>query len=456
MQLRFLWATALTLGLMFGLGLVACGSDDDTPGEEPGEKCELDADCLGTPGTPFCGDAGVCVACEENSQCSGTSPVCELTSNTCRACSADSECGSGVCLATMGTCALPEQLVFVKQGGPITGACDAATPCGTITYAKSQVSATRNVIRVLGNITETVELQAKIYVDGDGGSWTASAANTSPLSVGTGAGDVTIEGLSLQGTALTNNSPVVSCLNLASLRLHQTSLKFGSPGIFSVCKLRVTESTIAETLGSVSCSDNGSLTIEQSKLTTSDLSAITSTMCEVKLVRNEITGNPGARFLVDLTSPTMLTVENNLIWDKLALTSSGISVTNAPTGGTIRFNTIVNTSPGTHNGNGVNCVGTAAVSSNVIAWQGGNAAVVPNACARRYNAYDSNTSVGVGEGNTSAAMATLFVDPAIDFHLGASSPALGLADPADKVAVDLEGKPRASSGRLDAGAYERP
>jgi hypothetical protein len=452
MQLRFTWALALTLGLV---GLTACGSDDPKEDPMPNDKCELDSECADTPGTPYCGGAGVCVACEENAQCSGATPVCELASNTCRACSADSECGSGVCLATLGTCALPEQLVYVKQDGVDTGTCEAGAPCATLNYAKNRATATRNVIRVIGNLTQTAELQTKLYVDGDGGTWTAPAANVSALTVGTSAGDVTIEGLTLQGTTIASTAAVIDCLNLASLRLHQATVKQGTPGIFSVCKLHLSDSTISDVRNAVTCMDSA-LFFERSKIGTSDDSAIKATNCEVKLLRNEITGNPGPRFLVDVASPAMLTVENNLLWDRMALTSSGLSVTNAPTGGTIRFNTLVNTSPGAHNGNGVSCVGTSQVSSNVIAWQAGNAAVVPNACARRYNAYDSLTSVGVGEGNTSAAMATLFLDPAGDFHLGASSPALGLADPDDKVAVDLDGKARPTSGRLDAGAYETP
>lgn len=427
--------------------MVACGGDSDE--EMPGDdKCKLDTDCGGA--TPACGPAGVCVACEENSQCSGATPVCETATNSCRACSADTECSSGVCLASQGTCATTDQLVYVKEAGGVdTGTCEQSAPCATINFAKGRVTAARNVIRVIGNLTKSGELQTKVYVDGDGGTWTAPALPV--LGVGTSAGDVTVEGLNIAGLTIASDSPV-QCLNNASLRLHNTSVKLGAPAIFSVCKLTLTKSQVSEARTAVLCMDSG-LTIEESKISGVDQKVINASACAVKLVRNEITGTPAAQFLVELTNPSSLTVENNLVWDKTTLTSSGISVTGAPTGGVIRFNTLVSTAAGAHTGEGVQCGGTSVVSSNVIAWQNGNA-VGGNPCARRFNAFDSLTPVGAGEGNTAGTLANLFVNPALDFHPAATSPALGLADVNDKIGVDLDGKARPSTGRLDAGAYE--
>lgn len=453
MQLRLILGSFLAWALAFGaLGaLGACGSDDDDPGEMPDDKCTLDSQCSGD--TPYCGPAASCVECVQNSQCaSADAPFCDTETNSCRGCNADSECASGVCLASLGTCASADQLIHVKQGNADSGMCDAAAPCGTLNYAKNRASAQRNVIRVQGNINQSAELQSKIFVDGDGGTWTAPTGTL--LNVGTAAGDVTIEGLTLQGQSIASTFSVVECLNDASLRMHQTTIKLGSPGINAVCKVTVTESKIVETIGSVNCTNN-SITVEDSQLNSEDQTAIRGDKCAVKLARNEITGNPGQLPLVRVMDPPQLTIENNLIWDKLTRTSTGISVTNAPASGLIRFNTIVNTAPGAHTGDAVSCAGTSVVTSNVLAWQFGST-LVGNACARRYNAFDANTPVGDGEGNQVGTMAKLFVDPAADFHLGAESPALNLADPAEKITVDLDGKLRPTTGRLDAGAYERP
>lgn len=440
----------MVLGL--GLGAFGCGSDDD-PGETPGGQCKADSECSASAATPFCNtSAGVCVACKENAHCAGATPVCEQESLTCRACSADTECGSGVCLATAGTCALPDQLIYVKQGGMDTGLCDSAAAACSMNYAKGRASASRNVLRVLGNLTQPAELQGKFYVDGDGGTW--SAASGVVLSVGTQAGDVTVEGLSLQGPDITNTFPTVQCQNGASLRLHQAQVKLGTPAISAACKLSLSESKVLESRGSIDCMD-GSLSIETSELNAVDRRSITTARCSVKLSRNKISANPGPAAVVDIIDAPMLTIENNLILDRTTLTSTGLSITNAPTGGAIRFNTVVNSKAGAHTGEGIACVGTSVVSSNVIAWLNGPGQVT-NACARRYNAFDSMTPLGVGEGNTQAAVTALFVDPAGDFHPLATSPSLGLADPNDKVPVDLDGKARPASGRLDAGAYEIP
>jgi hypothetical protein len=317
-----------------------------------------------------------------------------------------------VCLASLGTCALPEQLVYVKQDGVDNGQCEQAAPCATINYAKGRATGNRNVLRVLGNLNQIAELQGKFYVDGDGGTWTAP--NGVILSVGTQNGDVTVEGVTIQGTDITNTFPAVQCQNGASLRLNQIAVRYGTPALSSACKLSVTNSKVSESRGAVECMD-GSLSVETSELAAVDRRSIVAMRCAIKLSRNKISANPGPQAVVDLAEPPMLTVENNLILDKTTLTSTGLAVTNAPTGGVIRFNTVVNTRTGNHPGTGVSCVGTSVVSSNVIAWQNGTGQVT-NACAVRYNAFDSLTNPGVAEGNTTAALSALFVDPLTDFH----------------------------------------
>jgi len=431
------------------LWMIACGSDG--PEETPGDgKCKVDTDCGGA--TPACGDAGVCVACEMNSQCSGAAPVCELATNTCRGCSADTECSSGVCLGSLGTCATADQLVYVKEAGGVdTGMCEQSAPCATINYAKNRATGARNVLRVIGNLTQAGELQKKIHVDGDGGTWTS--AGLPVLGVGTADGDVTIEGLTISGPpVVADNAPVVQCLNNASLHFHDAKVKMAAPGIFSVCKLTLTKSQVSETRTAVQCMDSA-LTIEDSKISGVARKVIEASGCQVKLVRNQITGTTSDQYFVDVINPPSLVIENNLLWDATTLTSNGISVTGAPTGGVIRFNTMVASMAGVHTGEALTCSGTSVASSNVMAWQNGKAVGI-NPCARRFNAFDAQTPVGAGEGNTSGTLANLFVNPISDFHLAATSPALGLADPNDKTSVDLDGKARPATGRLDAGAYE--
>jgi hypothetical protein len=450
-------AVPVLVAVLILSGQLGCGGDGN-PGTEP--ACKVDADCVATPATPYCGAELTCVGCKDSAQCSGATPVCEPTSHTCQACTEDSQCGSGVCLDTLGTCASPGQLIYVKEaGGTNNATCDAQTPCDSIDSVKRLISAQRNVIRVIGPLSKKGDLQTKVTVDGDGSMWTIGnpAVDVIPvLSVSTNASDVTVEGFALVGATV---NPTVNCFAGGTLRLHEVSVTGGKiSGIAVAGKLTVTKSKIFNNINSaVKCSGaNSSMTIEDTEISGNTMTTLETLECAVRMARNRISGNPGAMPLMTLTNASKLEVENNLIWDKETLTASGISVVNGPAAGAIRFNTFVRTTSGTHSGEGVICTGASVVTSNVVAWQSGGTAVVVSPCVRRYNAFDASTNVGIGEGNASAALSALFVNPASDFHLATGSPARALAEPSVSVPVDLEGKARPASGRLDAGAYQTP
>ena len=458
MQVALAFRTArwwITSGCLFALiSLGACGGEEK---QIAAEACTVNADCAGTPATPYCKDALTCVGCLENSHCTSSSaPICDLGSNTCRGCSMDSECASGVCLAAAGTCAEPAQILYVNAtAGTNNATCDKLTPCRTMLHTKGLISGTRNVIRVIGPLTETVELQTKVHVDGDGSTWTASST---PLNVGTGNGAVTVEGFTIQGPAGSTSQPVIQCLNSGALRVHDVKLTGAGgsqPAIYSVCDTTITKSEIFSNPGGAVYCEGQALRIEDSLLRDNQARSVDCMGCSVTMARNRITALTGGQSAVRIASAPMMQVENNLITERASGAARGIEVTNGPTGGQIRFNTLVNITAGAHTGEGISCAGTSVVTSNVIAWQNG-LAQGGNACARRYNAFDSSTAIGTGEGNLSAALAALFVNPASDFHLAAGSPAHGLAEPGAKVAQDLEGKARPTDGRLDAGAYETP
>jgi Right handed beta helix region len=471
MQVRLAWqrmhgrsvsrlqSALLRLGWIVTLWLAAaCSGDGGGNSGEPGD-CKVDSDCSGSPATPYCSAAKTCVGCEDSSQCSGATPTCDLPTTTCRACSADSECASGVCLEVAGTCASAAQLIYVKEaGGADNSTCELATPCATINYAKSQIMGERNVIRVIGALSAIAELQSKVTIDGDGSKWTAAAGSI--VSVGTANGDVTIEGFNIEGPTGPVGSPAVDCLNMASLRLHQVTIaktKISQVAISAVCKVAITNSKIIDNVGGgVKCSDGGSISIEDTEMRNNTGKSVDAQTCKVRLLRNRISGNASVGAMVTVVSPPELLIENNLMVDSQSVASSGISVTNAPDTGAIRFNTLVNTATLPHTGTGIACNGAAGVvTSNVIAWQGASP-LIATPCQSRYNAFDSTTAVGAGVGNTSATMVSLFVNPASDFRLAVGSPALGLGEPGATIAVDLEGKPRPTTGRADAGAFETP
>src|SRR4030095_760807 len=63
--------------------------------------CTTDADCS----SGVCDEtSGKCVACLLNSDCSGSTPICDTSTNTCVPCTGDPQCGGGVCDEPNGTC----------------------------------------------------------------------------------------------------------------------------------------------------------------------------------------------------------------------------------------------------------------------------------------------------------------------------------------------------------------
>src|SRR5437868_1752507 len=109
--------------LLCAILLIGCGKVLD----QPGTACTLDSECS-DPALPFCirdtcaascsvssdcvdpdhsvcASDSACVGCETAADCTGVmAPVCDTDSRACRACTADAECGGGVCIEAEGSC----------------------------------------------------------------------------------------------------------------------------------------------------------------------------------------------------------------------------------------------------------------------------------------------------------------------------------------------------------------
>jgi hypothetical protein len=70
---------------------------------------EGDAICLAIdPYQPFCAKGGSCVECLDNTPCSiVSSPICDLTTGSCRGCVSSEECSPGTCNTVTGVCEAP-------------------------------------------------------------------------------------------------------------------------------------------------------------------------------------------------------------------------------------------------------------------------------------------------------------------------------------------------------------
>jgi hypothetical protein len=79
-----------------------CTSDQQCPSAAPHclggacLPCNAASDCARFPATPACGPKGACVACTSDHKqlCTGATPACETATNSCVACTADSDCQS--------------------------------------------------------------------------------------------------------------------------------------------------------------------------------------------------------------------------------------------------------------------------------------------------------------------------------------------------------------------------
>ncbi len=122
------------------------------------EACSIDADCSGA--TPACSPTtNTCVACtaSNSAACTGDTPVCDVSAGTCAACSADRGTSGGTpcatssapyCFATgaCGKCANNSDCSGAGHPGPVcdvaTGACGnvcgGASDCGADDYCDAQ------------------------------------------------------------------------------------------------------------------------------------------------------------------------------------------------------------------------------------------------------------------------------------------------------------------------------
>ncbi len=94
--------------------------------------------------TPRCGGSGKCVACGSATQAqdctTATAPICDGSTNVCRACATHSECGSGVCKSD-GSCVDASMIAYVNNS---SGACSdsvhASTPASPRQAGKPMLS----------------------------------------------------------------------------------------------------------------------------------------------------------------------------------------------------------------------------------------------------------------------------------------------------------------------------
>ncbi|MBX3159566.1 MAG: hypothetical protein KF773_26580 [Deltaproteobacteria bacterium] len=405
--------------------------------------CQLDQDCADVPGRPICSAGGTCVGCEDASQCPAEAAICDAATHACRGCTGDGDCTGGVCLEVDGVCAADDNVVFVAAGGSDAGTCSRMSPCGTLGFGFSKVTATRSAIRLLTSAVDvgTPMFGKSAYVGGLAGGTTLIGPASPAIDIA-GQITVTLANIKLGG-------PTLSIRNGATARLDN----FEAPGLIDVNTGTLT-ARLARTRR-IACT-SGTLSIRDSQLTNPNaVAAVEATTCDLTIQRNRFEGTK----LLYVSGGKAL-VENNLFigTEPLADITQLLGTLNS----SVRFNTFVNTTTSPSDGAALCFDPSVSVTSNVFAYN----SVHPlgsQSCTGRavFSLFDGATSAvdRSGFGNQQADRATFFVDLTnLDLHLGTTSPARAASEPGLGVTTDFAGavRPQPAGTVADAGAFEAP
>lgn len=184
--------------------------------------CIVDMDCPAN--APHCASSQTCVQCLQSSDCTEPTPVCDSASNTCRGCSADSECTSEVCDTSAGTCVDEANVVYASPAGMDSAACTHADPC-SITHAVAVAGPTRNTVKLApGNYVANLTISNKaVRMLGVGTTITAGAGSTG-FEINDGA-DVTIIGVNITNLNTSSAGTAIQCEKVASGSTPKLSLQ---------------------------------------------------------------------------------------------------------------------------------------------------------------------------------------------------------------------------------------
>jgi Right handed beta helix region len=287
---------------------VACLDDSTCPTAEAPVCMTESHTCGGCGGDGDCADrgdgrttcdttTGHCERCVDDGDCTvATAPICG-DDKTCRACSADTECGSGVCDLDGGGCVAETDVIYVATGGTGT-TCTKAAPCGTLAAGVGQVVTTRKWILVAPSVTPYVEATVSIddrsaVIKGAGATLRAANDNTAALVI-EGTSNVLVEGLTLSaplGTTPSPNADAVRCADATAtpkLTLRGATLD-GSKGQGvdgNPCDLTVVGSVVQRNAGGGVTVEDGTVTISRSVISENGDGGVFLDTCNFTIVDN--------------------------------------------------------------------------------------------------------------------------------------------------------------------------
>ncbi|MCG8416562.1 MAG: right-handed parallel beta-helix repeat-containing protein [Proteobacteria bacterium] len=406
--------------------------------------CATDDQCkMRNADRPYC-DAPACAECLNDTDCTDASkPACHRDTGTCGPCTANSQCESNVCDRESGLCVDPARVLYVDQAAAAgDGSCSRAMPCQQIADAMAKLSATADVIRVIGDATvryeenlPTINNQS-VSFHGDG------AAIVGRRNMPTMPGDTFTV---IDGSTLIIQGLTITSVNTAVFDGIQCQELTASP------EVRLLEVTIADNLG-VGIAGDG---------------------CTLTLRRSTIQYNQGGGISLENSSFTL--VNNFIVYNGTdqgtgsAVGGIKIDNTKGPRDPQIvAFNTVYRNESRANTVDGVECTlagGTALFLGNIV-YAKKNADVLASNenCPWSYSLIeDLDTLTGVVATNSSGTAPTLVnpdhpVPGSRDFHLMADSAGIDFIplgmEAAAAYSVDIENDVRPRGCGWDVGADE--
>ena len=371
-------------------------------------------------------EAGGCVSCVDNSQCSNPAPYCAPSSHTCERCTLDADCLSAVCDEARGECVDSSMVVYAAPSGSATGNCGTqALPC----------SLERGFAR-LDQTLRILKLEPGEYAPP--------------------------QGVSIGGTAIVHGWG-------ATVRGEVT---IEDPAQVQILGLTFMDASVAGGVaGGVTCQRTAgqpSLVLDRVKFQTSGSLQVFG--CAVTIRRTHFALQGGGRPIFQVAAPTTAVTVDRTLFDGTGggngiYADGSIQITNSifrnitspishPSGNQdrsrISFSTFIN-SPITCNGGPM-----TEYTNNIMYTVSGDAIVAPmdDLCSYSFDLMTSQSQPPTNSFMNKSGDPKFANVQAGDFHLLTGSPAIDAGNPFPTVLEDFDGTPRPQTSQIDIGAYE--
>jgi hypothetical protein len=373
--------------------------------------CTSSAQCS-SPTTVCATDKMACVQCTttEHDACTGNMPVCGVD-DTCRKCSAHTECPSNACLPD-GSCGDDTSVAYVDPAGMST-TCTKASPCKKVSDA---LKTNRPFVKFQGTTNEQVTLNdANVTILADPGAKLTDVMNGILLKI-EGASQITIYDLEISGASGANNSGI--------------SLQPGNTSTVSIVRAKISGNA-----GNGISASSGTLTVSRCTINNNSAGGISIAGATFAIMNNFIYKNGNT---------------SDAAAGGLAI---GAGVLDASK---LEFNTIVDNlaGGGVTNSGGVFCDHAGFIAANNLIFRnmGGAAGNTQTVGLCTYG--DSFVSAGASSVDNTPMFAHPNSAP-FDYHLTAASPSTIVDAAGACTGVDFDGDTRPMGAACDLGADER-